>query len=93
MIRDIQHTEEGDIDLTRGDIFYAESTRQHQKDLLLADKGHYKEFPDMGVGAHNFLNDNGPENLYRSIRREFTKDGMKVKKVSMDATEAYYEED
>ncbi|MCD8081481.1 MAG: hypothetical protein LUF04_14110 [Bacteroides sp.] len=92
MIKDIKHTEEGDIDLSTGDIESVESTRQHQKDILLADKGYYKEWPGMGVGAHNFLNDTGPANLLRSIRQEFIKDGMKVKKVSINSTEAYYEE-
>ena len=58
---DIQHTEDGDIDIMSGDILYSESTSQHQKDILLADKGHYKESPETGVGAVNYINaiDNG----------------------------------
>lgn len=91
MITDIKQTDTGDVDLSAGDISYTESTRQHQKDLLLADKGFYKETPEAGVGALNYINDSEPENLYRSIRKEFTRDGMKVIRVGMTNTEAYYE--
>lgn len=90
---DIQHTANGDIDLTAGDLLYAESTGQHQKDILLAGKGHYKESPEVGVDATEYVNDNGPENLLRSIRNEFIRDGMKVTQVNMNNTIAEYEED
>lgn len=89
---DVKHTETGDIDLLSGDILYTESTAQHQRDILLSAKGHYKENPDMGVCALDYVNDNEPENLFRAIRKEFTRDGMKVTKVSMNNTEAQYEE-
>lgn len=90
-MRDIQHKENGDIDVSTGDILYCESTDQHKKDILLADKGGYKESPEIGVGAVSYINDTDPENFFRAVRREFTRDGMKVTKVSMDRTEAYYE--
>lgn len=89
---DIQHTVGGDIDLTPGDLLYTESTGQHQKDILLSGKGHYKECPELGVDATEYVNDNGPENLLRSIRNEFIRDSMKVTQVSMDNTIAEYEE-
>ena len=65
---------------------------QHQRDILLADKGHYKESPETGVGALEYMNDNEPDRLLRSIRKEFTRDGMKVSKVSLDNVVAEYEE-
>ena len=89
---DIGHTANGHIDLQAGDILYAESTGQHQRDILLADKGHYKESPETGVGALEYMNDNEPDRLLRSIRKEFTRDGMKVSKVSLDNVVAEYEE-
>lgn len=89
---DIAHTSDGDIDLLAGDILYTESTGQHQRDILLSGKGHYKENPELGVDAMEYVNDNEPENLLRAIRKEFTRDGMKVTKVSMDHTIASYEE-
>lgn len=89
---DIGHTANGDIDLQADDILYAESTGQHQRDILLADKGHYKESPETGVGALEYMNDNEPDRLLRNIRKEFTRDGMKVSKVSLDNVVAEYEE-
>lgn len=80
---DITHTPDGDIELGTGDMAYSESTNQHKRDIVLADKGHYKEVPEAGVGAANFVHDTNPENLLRSIRKEFTKDGMKVKNIGI----------
>lgn len=82
MIRDIQHDETGDIDLQGGDLFYTESTGQHQKDILLACAGDYKQAPAVGVGVIDFLHDNMPEDLLRQIRKQFQGDGMKVGKVA-----------
>lgn len=89
---DIAHTTTGDIDLATGDLIYSESTGQHQRDILLSGKGHYKECPEMGVDALNYINDVEPENLFRTIRKEYTRDGMKVTKVSMNQTIAHYED-
>ena len=78
---DITQTANGDVELGTGDLTYTESTGQHKRDLLLADKGHFKENPDRGVGAFNFLGDSDPEEFYRTVRKECSKDGMKVKDV------------
>lgn len=89
---DISQTENGDINFSGDDLAYSESTGQHQKDILVSDKGHYKETPELGVAVLDYVNDTEPENLYRAIRKEFTRDGMKVTKVSMNNTIAEYEE-
>ena len=83
---DIKHTEQGDLDLSTGDLLYVSSDYQHQKDILLARKGYYKEHPEMGVGIEDYRNETDPEELLRSIRQEFAADGMKVSKVAITAT-------
>lgn len=83
MRTDIKQTQDGDIDLSSGDILYEESTDRHKQDILIADKGHYKGSPETGAGLVNFLHDENPENMLRTIRQECTKDGMKVQKVAM----------
>ncbi len=80
---DIKHTEDGDLDLTTGDLCYTTSDYQHQKDILLARKGYYKEHPETGVGIEDYRNETEPEELLRSIRQEFAADGMKVSKVAI----------
>lgn len=94
---DIKNTRDNDLDLSGGDINYSESSGQHQQDILLADKGHYKEVPARGVGIINFLHETDPENLLRTVRKEFARDGMKVEKVTIQNGEiiasATYEDD
>ncbi len=93
---DIKHTEDGDLDLSGGDLAYAVSDVQHRKDILLSRKGDYKEHPALGVDAADYVNETDPEGLLRTIRKEFTSDGMRVTKVSLNArgeleTDAHYE--
>lgn len=78
---DILQGPDGDIELIGGDITYDESTGQHKADILLADKGHFKETPVAGVGTANFINETDPEEFYRTVRKELERDGMKVKKI------------
>lgn len=80
---DIKFDETGDVDISVKDIQYTESTEQHQRDLILADKGHYKEMPGVGIGAINFIHDESPDDFLRTVRKEFTKDGMKVQKITI----------
>jgi hypothetical protein len=95
MVTDITQTQDGDIELSSGDLIYSESIGQHQRDILLADKGHYKEYPASGVGSVNFINDTEPENFLRAVRKECAKDGMRVKNIQISngnlTIEAEYE--
>jgi hypothetical protein len=84
---DIKQTPTGDIDLTTGDLFYAESTDQHQRDILLCGKGHFKSNPLTGVDAASYLSDDNIDNFLRGARKEFSRDGMKVKSLSVVAGE------
>lgn len=96
-MKDYKQSSNGDLDLSSGDLIVTESTYQHQRDLLLSGKGHIRDKAEAGVGAVDYLHDNDPENLLRATRKEFTADGMKVTKVSLDAntneleTDARYE--
>lgn len=98
-MKDYKQQPDGDLDLTTGDLLVTESTYQHQRDLLYSDKGHIRQKPEAGVGAVNYMMDNDPEGLLRATRKEFTADGMKVRKVAFAAysnnmdVEASYEND
>ena len=74
---------DNDFDLLfeNGDFVVSDSTAQNQKILIYSDKGEFKENPLTGVGAKRYLEDHTPERLARSIREEFTKDGMKVNQI------------
>lgn len=81
-MEDIRQTTDGDIDLSAGDIVMTESTRQHQRDLLLAVKGGNKEFPAVGVCAVDYLHGGDSLALLRACRKECARDGMKVNEVA-----------
>ena len=84
---DIKQQENGDIDLSTGDLQLAEPTGQHQRDMLIATQGSYKEAPIVGVGAINYLNDNERTGFLRAVNKEFTRDGMKVYEIGMPGGE------
>ena len=82
-MNDLLFDDDLDLQIAGGDLVVGESTAQHQKTLILADKGEFKEVPMRGVGAHRFLEDHSPDNLAREIRVEFAADGMKVNKIKI----------
>jgi hypothetical protein len=68
----------GGLLIKDGDLAIGESTAQHQNDLLLLQKGALKYEPLIGVGVADFVDDEGMEDMFRTIRKEYAKDGMKV---------------
>ena len=71
-----------DLSIANGDFITAESTEQHQRLLLTAMPGEYKQKPLLGVGLANYLLEERPGNLLSTIRYEFVKDGMRVDAIS-----------
>lgn len=69
-----------------GDFIKTESTAQHQRQLLLNNKGDFKESPTVCVGAALFLDeDDGMQNLMREITAQYSADGMDVRSLSLNA--------
>ncbi len=66
-----------------GDFVIDESTYQHQKILLLADKGQFKAYPMVGVGAQRYLEGSNINDFAREIRQEFQRDGMVVRSLQI----------
>lgn len=89
--RDYILTEEGDLKIENGDFVFGDATRDNQRLLLLAEKGEWKHAPTSGVGLRSFLDDESPEDMLREIRRQFTRDGMKVKSLSYDGNQLKFD--
>jgi hypothetical protein len=92
---DIGLTDTADAAIAAGDFTTTESTGQHQKQLILNNKGDFKQNPSLCVGVFEYFDDEQMQNLVRAISVEFTKDGMNVKSVLLDQagvinTDAYY---
>jgi len=66
---------------TNGDLNVGECAAQNKFLMLLCEPGAFKEFPDAGVGAASYLEDDNAEALMRDIRLQFAADGMPVKEV------------
>lgn len=64
--------------LNVGDTLY-----QNQYMILAAQKGEIKEFPDMGVGLEEIVNDNQIPAWRKTIYQELEKDGFRVTKVDI----------
>jgi hypothetical protein len=58
-------------------------TFQNQKILINATKGEIKEDPMSGVGASNYVESNDSEGFVREIRSQLTRDGQRVKSISV----------
>jgi hypothetical protein len=72
-----------DLLITNGDFVTGESTAQHQRQLLLNDKGDFKENPTACVGIYSYIDDEGLQALARDITVAYTQDGMKVNSVQL----------
>lgn len=70
-----------DLDFSSGDLQYVESTGQHQRDLILADKGHIRDMLERGVGSINYIQDEDHEDYLRAVRKELATDGQRVKSI------------
>lgn len=80
---DIAKDPEGDIDLSTGDISFVESTRMHQEDILLANKGEYADGL-LGVGIVDVLLDDADRlTIEHEIQQQFERDGMTIYKMDL----------
>lgn len=82
---DILLDDTNDLQLANGDFVIGNGTLQHQNHIILAEKGEYKEFPEIGVGVRTELNNENPRELLTKIRRNFEYDGMTVNKLNIAA--------
>src|SRR4051794_367372 len=74
-----------DLAITAGDFDMIESTAEHQKEVILNNKGDFKQNPTICVGAFNYLDEDEPQNIIRAISVEFSRDGMDVNSVVLSA--------
>lgn len=81
---DFKLDQNGDIAIENGDFVIGDATLQHQEHIIIAQKGEYKEHPEIGVGIANALNDESPRQILTQIRRNFEYDGMTVNTLDID---------
>jgi hypothetical protein len=67
-----------------GDIRTGESDDQNKRLLLLCEKGSFKEFPTICVGAASYLEGEDNATFLREVRTQFQGDGMTVNKILIE---------
>jgi len=81
-IQDILLDENFDVIAENGDFKMGDATLQNQQLLLLTGKGEWKQSPVVGIGLAEYLLDDAPvDELHQEIQKQFSLDGMKVKKI------------
>jgi len=92
---DVALDENEDLEILNHDFQAVESTVQHQRQLVLNNKGDFKQNATLCVGVFNYLDDEHYLQLMRAISVEFSRDGMVVRSVSLGddmkiRSDAYY---
>jgi hypothetical protein len=83
-MNDLLLDENGDLSIVNGEFAIGFSDNQHQEHILLAHKGEFKEFPEIGVGIHAMLDDDDYTDMLIEIKKNLEYDGMKIKNVRFD---------
>lgn len=75
-----------DLTIVDGDFDWGESTLEHQRDILLAHKGSFRQEPLVGVGiTTELLNDASEDEFRRAVQDQMELDGMKVSRFVVTA--------
>lgn len=80
---DIVLDDQNDILIENGDFIIGDTDNQNQKLIVIANKGEFKEFPEVGVGIQNMLSDDDPTDVLIEIKRQLEYDGMQIDDVSL----------
>ena len=85
MPKDLKLTDDFDLDFSAsGDLKVFESTQQHKRCLVVANKGDYRQSPWVGVGVETFLNDDSFGDIQNEIQKQFELDGIQVNDLRID---------
>jgi hypothetical protein len=83
-MNDILLDTDGDLSIVNGDFDIGFSDNQHQEHILLANKGEFKEHPEIGVAIHAMIGDDDYTDMLIEIKKNLEYDGMKIKNVRFD---------
>jgi hypothetical protein len=87
-----------DLMIRGGDLEIGESTEQHQRHLLLSEKGDWRRTPYVGVGIRSLLNDDAPGGVVvAEIQEQMELDGQNVTALGLATNgdlnlQAYYKD-
>ena len=82
-MNDILLDRNGDLNFKNGDLDIGYSDNQHQEHILIANKGEYREFPELGVGIHQMLDDDNYMSVLIEAKKNLDKVGANLIGVSL----------
>ena len=56
----------------------------HQEHILIANKGEYREFPELGVGIEQILDDDDYISVLIEAKKNLEYDGMKINNIKFE---------
>ena len=83
-MNDILLDTNGDLSLQNGDVVIGYSDNQHQEHILIANKGEYREFPELGVGIEQILDDDDYISVLIEAKKNLEYDGMKINNIKFE---------
>lgn len=83
-MNDLLTDKNGDVSFANGDFAIGFSDNLHQEHILLANKGEFKEFPEIGVGIHAMLSDDDYTDILIESKKNLEYDGMQIKNIKFD---------
>lgn len=81
---DLLLDENGDAKFVDGDFATGYSDDQHQQHILLANKGEFKEFPELGVGIVQMLADDDYTDMLIEAKKNLQYDGMTINNIKIE---------
>jgi hypothetical protein len=81
---DILLDETNNLIIKDGDFVLGYSDNQHQIHILRANKGEIKDFPELGVGIEQILDDDEPIDILIEAKKNLEYDGMKINNIKFE---------
>ena len=81
---DILLDENGGLLFSDGDLAIGFSDDQHQQHILIANKGEYKEFPEIGVGLVGMLGEDDYTPILIEAKKNLQYDGMTIRNIKFE---------
>lgn len=83
-MNDLKLDTTGDLLIQDGDLVIGFSDNQHQEHILIANKGEFRQYPEVGVGIEKILSDDDYIDVLIDIKKNLEYDGMKINNVKLD---------
>lgn len=70
-----------DIGISQGDFDIGFSDFQHQKSIVISNKGEWKQHPEVGVGMAQILGDDLYTEMLIEAKKQLQYDGMQIENI------------